>query len=226
MLGAAKADAFRAEGHGVSRLVGLVGVGPDLQGPVLVRPLHDLGERLVDRGILGIERLLDQDLKDLGRLGADLALEHLAGRAVDGDPVAFFESAALDRHGVLGVVDEELAAAGDAHPAHLAGHEGGVGGHAAAGGQDALRGAHALDVLGRSLDTGQDDLLAPLGPVGGVDRVEDQAAGGGPGAGVEALDQEAAALDGRVLFLEVEDRTQELVELVGLDPGERFLFVG
>ena len=99
MLGAAEADAFGAKRHGVSRLVRLVGVGPDLQGPVLVRPLHDLGERLVDRGVLGIERLLDQDLQDLGGLGADLALEHLAGRAVDGDPVAFFESAALDRHG-------------------------------------------------------------------------------------------------------------------------------
>jgi len=46
----------------------------------------------------------------------------------------------------------------------------------------------------------------------------------GAGTGVQTLDQEPPALDGRFLFLEVEDRPQELVQLVGLDAGQGFLF--
>ncbi len=116
------------------------------------------------------------------------------------DPVAFLERPALDGHRPLAVVDDERAAAGDADLAHLPGDQGRVGGHPAAGRQDALGGVHALDVLGRGLDAGQDDLLAPLRPGLGVRGVEDDAAGGGAGAGVQALGQEAAALDGGVLL--------------------------
>ena len=197
VLGPAEADALGPEGHGVGGLVGLVGVGPDLERPVLVGPGHDLGEGLVDGRLGRVERLFDQDLEDLGGLGVDLALDDLAGRAVDRDPVAFLERPALDGHRVGAVVDEELAAAGDADPAHLPGDQGGVRGHAAAGGQDALGRVHALDVLGRGLDAGQDDLLAALGPGLGVDGVEDDAARGRAGAGVEALGQQPAALDRR-----------------------------
>ena len=223
VLGPAQADALGPEGHRVGRLVGLVGVGPDLEGPVLVGPGHDLGEGLVDRGLGRGQGLLDEDLEDLGGLGVDLAFEDLAGRAVDRDPVALLDRPALDRHGVGGVVDEEVAAAGDADPAHLPGDQGGVGGHAAAGRQDALGRVHALDVLGRGLDAGQDDLLAALGPGLGVDGVEDDAPGGGAGTGVEALGQQPAALDGGVLLGVVEDGPEELVELVRLDPRQGLL---
>ena len=64
-----------------------------------------------------------------------------------------------------------------------------------------------------------------LGPVLGVHGVEDDPARGRAGTGVEALGQEPAALDGRVLLLRVEDRPEELVELVGLDPAEGLLLV-
>ena len=43
------------------------------------------------------------------------------------------------------------------------GHHGGVADQAAPGGEDALGGQHAVDVLGRGLAADQDDLLAPLG---------------------------------------------------------------
>ena len=43
VLRAAEADALRAEGDGVGRLVGLVGVGAHQQLAPLVGPLHDLG---------------------------------------------------------------------------------------------------------------------------------------------------------------------------------------
>ncbi len=99
VLGPAEADALRPEGDGVGRLVGLVGVGPDLEGPVLVGPGHDLGEGLVDRRLGRVEGLLDEDLEDLGRPGVDLAFDDLAGRPVDGDPIALVEDPALDGHG-------------------------------------------------------------------------------------------------------------------------------
>ena len=50
-------------------------------------------------------------------------------------------------------VHDDGAAAGDAALAHAAGHNGGVRGHAAADGEDALGGDHALDVLGAGLQT-------------------------------------------------------------------------
>ncbi len=69
---------------------------------------------------------------------------------------------------LLSSVHLDVAAAGHAAGAHAAGHHGGVRGHAAADGQDALGGLHALDVLGRGLQADEDDLLAPLMPLLGV----------------------------------------------------------
>ena len=66
-----------------------------------------------------------------------------------------------DAQGAGGVVDAQRAGAGDAGLAHAARDHGGVRGHAAARGEDALGGVHAVDVLGRGLDAHQDDVLVP-----------------------------------------------------------------
>ena len=89
------------------------------------------------------------------------------------------------------VVDLQRLAAGDAHLAHLARHQRGVAGHAAARGEDALRGGHAADVLRRRLDAHQDHRFAARRRRLGVLGVEEDAPGGGARAGVESLGQAA-----------------------------------
>ena len=59
----------------------------------------------------------------------------------------------------------DLAAAGDAAGTHAPGHNGSVRGHAAANSQDALGNLHAGDILRRSLQTNQNNLLASGGPL-------------------------------------------------------------
>ena len=76
------------------------------------------------------------------------------------------------------VIDLDVAAAGHAAFAHAARHNRRVGGHAAAGGQDALGGVHAVDVFGRGFDADQDDLAAELGLCLGLVGGEDDLAGG------------------------------------------------
>ena len=90
-------------------------------------------------------------------------------------------------------VDVERAAADDADLAHLAGDQRRVAGHAALGGEDALGGVHAADVLGAREVAHQQDLLAALGPGHRVGGAEDDPAGGGAGAGGQALGQDLAA---------------------------------
>ncbi len=110
----------------------------------LVGPFHQRAE------IAGHRRLDHRD-------GAD---EHLAGRAVQRDGLAGADRLAAGRQRLGVVVDRDAAGAGDAGPAHAARHHRGVAGHAAARGQDAAGGVHAVDVLGAGLDAHQDDRLA------------------------------------------------------------------
>ena len=103
-------------------------------------------------------------------------------RAVERDHVAgAHDVGRRTRSSPRRVVDAQRAAAGDAALAHAARHDGGVRGHAAARGEDALRGVHAVDVLGRGLDADEDHLLAALGArlglVGGEDDLARRRAG-------------------------------------------------
>jgi hypothetical protein len=61
-----------------------------------------------------------------------------------------------------------------------------VAGHAALRREDALGGVHAADVVRAREVADQQDLLAAAGPGDGVGGVEDDAAGGGAGAGGQA----------------------------------------
>jgi hypothetical protein len=82
----------------------------------------------------------------------------------------FLKCARADAHGAAAVIDADACRAGDAGLAHAARHHGGVRGHAAARGQDAFGGVHAVDVFRAGLDAHQDDLArrpaASLGLVG------------------------------------------------------------
>ena len=93
-------------------------------------------------------------------------------------------------------------------------------GHAAARGQDAGGGMHAVDVLGAGLDAHQDDLapvrLQRLGLVG----VEHDLAGRGararPAGRVPCTSRSALGIDRRV---------QQLIERGGIDAGDRLRLV-
>src|SRR3546814_11082057 len=74
----------------------------------------------------------------------------------DGEDVAFLHRAAFDAQRPGIIVDGQAARAGDAGTAHAAGHHGGVAGHAAARGQDALGRVHAVDVFGAGLDRSEE----------------------------------------------------------------------
>ena len=154
VLRAAEADALGAELAGLGRVLGSVGVGAHAEAAGVVAPGHQAREVV---GQLGV--------------GEGHGAEHdLAGGAVQGDDVAATDgevaAPGLDAEGAGGVVDLEIAAAGHAALAPAARDDGGVGGHAAAGGEDALGGEHALDVLGAGLDAHEDDVLAGLGLLG------------------------------------------------------------
>ena len=67
VLGAAQTDAARAKGVGELGLIGQIGVRANAERPDLVGPGEDLGEALVDVGVLGLHRAGD-DLEDLAGL--------------------------------------------------------------------------------------------------------------------------------------------------------------
>ncbi len=137
VLGAAQPDALGAERARGARVGRRVGVGADLEPAEAVDPLHQLAE-------------LAAELRRHQRRGAE---EHLAGRAVESERVAFLEAmllaAARQEHGgALGGVDPQARARGDAALAHAARDHRAVRGHAATRGQDADRRLHSVNILG------------------------------------------------------------------------------
>ncbi|CAM5529829.1 hypothetical protein SNARM312S_07686 [Streptomyces narbonensis] len=218
VLGAAQADALGAEAAGAQRVLGVVGVGADAQPADAVRVGHDAvhgGDELVGVVGAGVHAALEV-LDDRGRHDGYLTEVHLAGGAVDGDDVALLDNLAVGRgHPAALGVDLELLGAADTGLAHAAGDDGGVRGLAAARGEDALGGDHAVQVVRVGLASDQDDLLAGAGPLDRGVRVEDGLADGGARGGGDAAPD---LLDLRVL---VELREHELRELGAGDALER-----
>ena len=95
--------------------------------------------------------------------------------------------------------------------------------HAATRGQDAPRGRHPAQVLGRGLDPHQDHALAACRPRLGVVGVKGDPAGRGAGAGSKSTREETARGAGRLLGLQVERWPEQLLDAVGLDAAERLV---
>ena len=112
VLGAAQADAARAERVGELRLILEIGVGADAKGAVVVGPRQQLLEALVDARLLRVERLVDH-LEDLARLRGDASELHFPAEAVERDEVALLHRVAADAACLPGFVDHQLARADD-----------------------------------------------------------------------------------------------------------------
>ena len=179
VLGAAQADALGAELAGLGGVVGGVGVGADLQAAVLVGPGHDPAELAADGGV----HSGDGARRRCCRWSRPGTASRPRGR-----------SCRPELKLLVLLIHHDGAAAGHAAGAHAAGHDGGVRGHAAADGQDALGSLHALDILGRGLQADQDHLLAPGGPLLGVLSGEDDLAAGGAGGGGQSHEPMAGGL--------------------------------
>ena len=162
VLGAAQADALGAEAAGAGRVLGGVGIGAHPQAARAVGVGHDPRDRV---GEVAVELLALEVAHHDGVGDRHGAGEHLAGRAVDGDDVALAEGLAAAHPDLLGLgVDVERLGAAHARTAHAAGDDGGVGGLAAAAGEDAAGGDHAAQVVGVGLLADQDHVLAARRP--------------------------------------------------------------
>ena len=140
VLGAAEPDAFRSERTRLNRIARNVRIGADLHRAMRIGPIHEL---------------LQFRIVGAGSRRAQLAFDHAAGRAVERNPVAFFEGLALHPHLASLLVDVDVACAGDAALAHAARHDRSVAGHAAARGENALRDFHAMNVFRRGFGAHQ-----------------------------------------------------------------------
>ena len=205
VLGTAKPDSLGSEFARLLRVARSVGVGAHLKPAELVGPVHDAaelaGDGRVDRG--------------------DHAVVDVAGGAVDGKPVAFAVRLAVEGELLVLLVHGDFLAAGNAAGSHAAGDNGRVGGHSAADGENALRGLHALDILGGSLETHEHDLLAALLPLLGVVGGEDDFAARGSRRGGQPAAHDLALLERGGVELRMEER----VEVAGLD-HQHGLFLG
>jgi len=193
VLGARQTDALGAEIPGPLCIGRRVRVGANAQRPDLVAHLHEFAEVAAQRG----------------RNRRQLAVHHLAAGAVETDPVALLQGHLADVQLLAGVVDVEVAHAGDAALAHAAGDHRRVAGHAAERRQNALRRVHPANVLRAGFSANQNHFLAVLSPglghLGGEDNLADRRA---------RRSRQTLAND--VPFgLRVKLRMQQLVQLIG-----------
>ena len=144
VLGSDEADAFGAVVAGGGGVLGSVRVGQHLERARLVHPGHELSEVTAD--------------SRRGELGG--AADHLARGAVEAHPVALVQLHPAQTQPPVLLVHHELRAPGHARLAPSTRDDRRVRRHAAARGEDTLRGVHPADVLGRRLDAHQDALLA------------------------------------------------------------------
>ena len=199
VLGAAEADAFGTETARDAGVGRRFGIGAHLHAPHRVGPFHDRGE------FAGKFRVAH----------GDGAFEHLAGRPVDGDHVAFLQRPPGRDHRLARIIDADRAGARDAGLAHAARDDRGVRGHAAAGGENPFGRMHAVNVFGRRLDPHQDHFAA--GALGGFRllRGEDDLAARRPGRGRQARRENLA------FGFRIDGRMQQLIERGGIDAADR-----
>ena len=207
VLGAAKADALRAERGGLLRIRGGIRVGADSHRLVFVGQLHDAAE-VAGRSIRSNRR--------------DALAVDVAGGTVEGDDVALFIDFAREGELLVLLVHLDVAAAGDAAGTHAARNDRRVRSLSAAHRQNALRELHALDILGRGLEADKDDFLALLALFDGVLRRKDDGTCGRAGRRSDPLADDVLL----VRFFQrlgVELRVKQHVEGLRVDLHQRFL---
>ena len=198
VLGAAEPDALGSEGARGLGVARRFRVGAHAEPPRLVGPAH-------------------QPRKAAGHLGLDsrdFSRHHLAGAAVDGDPVSRRECPPVGKHHLVFRVDPHRPGAGHAGPPHAARNHRRMARHAAPRREDTARRMHSVNVLGTGLATHQDDRLPfrgrLLGGIGG----KDDPAGGRAGRGRQA------ARDHVAVGIGIERRMQQLLQSSRLDPHD------
>ena len=129
VLRAGESDAGGTERESDAGLFRGVGVGADGEAGGLAAPLHELEEVLKFLGLLGNFISTDDAGDDFAGRGLELAAVNGAGGAVDAHEVALFEGLTGGFDGLLVVVDFQCGSTANAHLAHLAGDECGVGGN-------------------------------------------------------------------------------------------------
>jgi hypothetical protein len=102
------------------------------------------------------------------RLGLHLADFHLAGEAVERQPVAFLQRGRADPHRFRAFVDLQRARPDHRRLAHLPADDRRVRGHAARRGENALCDEHPVNVVRHRLLPDQHDALALTRPLDGV----------------------------------------------------------
>ena len=211
VLSATETDARSAKRNGVGCLLRSIRVGANLQLGHLGTPIHQLLEHLIDRGVLRVERFFDKNLYDFRSGGRELARIDTAQSAVNRKPIAFFIDHALNGHGLGGVINLQRARAADADFAHLTGNEGRVRTDAAFGGQDAFSRDHAAEIFRRGFVAHEQDFFALLSSDDSSVGIEIDLAGSSARTRRETRGNDF----GRFLSLDVEDRSQELIKLIG-----------
>ena len=194
VLGAAQADALGAEAAGVGGIGAVVGVGPHRQ-----LALADLVGPAEDRLELGRRLGRAQRTAPSTTWPVEPSREMTSPSWTTTSPTVNCLPAIL--------MASAPTTAGVPQPA---GHDGGVRHEAAPGGEDALGDHHPVDVLGAGLAAHEDDLLAPVGRVGGVVGGEVHPPDRGTGRRGQALGDHLQVAAGEL-------RVQHLVEVVGGD---------
>ena len=116
---AGEADADGAEGHGVGRLLGCIGIRAHAHTRRLIAPLHELLKALELLGALRRFVAMDEARDDFRRRRLHLPRIHTAHRAVNRQPLAFLEGPAVHRGRPRLIVDLNRRRAADADFAHL-----------------------------------------------------------------------------------------------------------
>ena len=138
-------------------------------------------------------------------------------QAVEGHPVAFLQRLALTVIVLSFSSDDERARTDDRRLAHLASDDGGVRGHAAGCGENALRHFHAVDVVGHGLLPDEEHLLALRRPLHRVVRGEHHLARRRTGGRRQALGDDRQLLP----LLRIEHGRQQLRQRDRLDQQQR-----
>ena len=201
MLGTAQADTFSTQFTSLSGIFGSISVGADLQGSELVSPSHYTAESTCDGSVYR----------------CDLAGIDVTGGTVDGDIVSLVELLTCQCELLILLVHGNIAAAGYTAGSHAAGNHCSVRGHAAAHGQDTLSGLHAGNILGRSLQTNQNHLLASCVPSLGILSGKYHLAAGSAGRCTQTLAQRSGSLQGCGVKLGMQQR----IQVAGVDHGHR-----